>query len=100
MSAQDPQLLSTALAELIALRGYARSRADSDLQNTWQTVAGDWAATTKAIKITRGVLHVEVRSAALLGELTSFHRPELTTRFQQQAPHLNVKSIKFRLVGM
>lgn len=98
MSAPDPQLLAAALSELIALRGYARSHADRELQETWGRVADEsWAASTTPIKISRGVLYVDVRSSALLGELNSFHRPELTTRFQQLAPHLRVKSIKFRL---
>jgi predicted nucleic acid-binding Zn ribbon protein len=101
MTSPDPQLLSTALAELIALRGFARPRAEQELQDTWRQVAGeDWSAATKPQKITRGVLYVEVKSSALLGMLTAFHRPELTAKFQQQAPHLNVKSIKFRLAGL
>lgn len=98
MSAHDPQLLAAALSELIALRGYARSHADRELQDTWNQIIDEaWAAATTPIKISRGVLYVDVRSAALLGELNAFHRPELTSRFQQLAPHLRVKSIKFRL---
>lgn len=101
MTSRDPQLLSSALAELIALRGLARTRAASDLEEAWSHVAGDqWALATRPLKISRGVLHVEVKSAALLGQLVAFHRVELTSRFQQQVPHLNVKSIKFKLAGM
>ena len=101
MNSSEPQLLSKALAELIALRGFARARSANDLQDAWQKVAGDaWAAATKAIKVTRGVLYVDVRSSALLGELAAFHGPDLTTRMQQQSPQLRVKSIKFRLSGM
>ncbi|OYW19030.1 MAG: hypothetical protein B7Z55_09615 [Planctomycetales bacterium 12-60-4] len=100
MAPRDPQLLSQALAELISLRGFARSRADSDLHDTWRKVAGDsWSESTKPVKISRGVLYVDVRSSALLGELAAFHGPELTQQFQQLAPHLRVKSIKFRLAG-
>ncbi len=98
MAPRDPQLLSLALSELIALRGFARSRAEQDLEGTWRRVIGDdWAPATKPLQITRGVLTVEVRSAALLGELTAFHAQALTTRFQELAPQLRVKSIKFRL---
>src|SRR5579885_2446854 len=96
----DPQPLSAALAELIALRGFARRQAEEDLQQAWVKAAGaDWATHSKAGRIVRGVLHVEVKSAALLSELTSFHGPELTKRMQQTAPHLRIKSIRFRLTG-
>lgn len=100
MSAREPQLLSQAIAELIAVRGFARTRAASDLERFWNETSGEkWSPATKPLRITRGVLHVEVQSSALLGQLTAFHGPELTTRFQQIAPHLKVKSIKFRLKG-
>lgn len=100
MSAREPQLLSQAIAELIAVRGFARTRATSDLEAFWRKTVGEaWFPSTKPLRIARGVLHVEVQSSALLGQLTAFHAPELTAKFQQLAPHLKVKSIKFRLKG-
>lgn len=97
MTSADPSLLSSALTELIALRGFARSRADLDLQEAWKTAAGEeWSHGTQPVRISRGVLTVEVRSSALLSELVAFHSPELTRKIQQQAPHLKVKSIKFK----
>ncbi len=100
MTSRDPQLLSNAIAELIALRGFARSRAESELESTWKSVAGEaWSATTRPLKIARGVLYVEVLAAAVLGELAAFHGPELTKAMQSRAPHLRIKSIKFRLAG-
>ena len=96
----DPLPLSAALAELIALRGFARRQADTELQDAWATAAGkEWAAQTRPGRIVRGVLHVDVTAAALLNELASFHGPELTRRLQQAAPHLRIKGIKFRLAG-
>ena len=38
---QEPQPLSIALAELIALRGFARVRSDDELRSAWQRVAGE-----------------------------------------------------------
>lgn len=93
----DPQPLSLALAELIAVRGFARVRADDDLQRAWQSAAGEFAATTRALKVMRGVLLVEVRSTAILNELVSFHSPTLTAAMQRAAPQLRIKSLKFRL---
>jgi hypothetical protein len=94
----DPLPLSAALAELIAVRGFARRQADGELQQAWAAAAGsEWSAATRPGRIVRGVLQVDVTSAALLGELTSFHGPELTRRMQQAVPQLRIKSIKFRL---
>jgi hypothetical protein len=93
----DPQPLSLALAELIATRGFARSRSDDDLQTAWRTVAGEFAATTRPVKIARGVLTVEVRSTGILNEVVSFHTGTLLAAMQRQAPHLRIKSLKFRL---
>jgi hypothetical protein len=93
----DPQPLSLALAELIAVRGFARSRADDDLQIAWRAAAGEFAASTKAVKVARGVLSVEVRSTGVLNELVAFHAATLTAAMQREAPQLRIKSIKFRL---
>ncbi|MDZ4686967.1 MAG: DUF721 domain-containing protein [Planctomycetaceae bacterium] len=93
----DPQPLSLALAELIAVRGFARTRADDDLQIAWRTAAGELAQSTRAVKVARGVLSVEVTSTGVLSELVSFHASELTAKMQRQAPQLRIKSIKFRL---
>lgn len=96
----EPVPLSSAISELIALRGYARRQADRDLREIWGEVAGPgWAAQSRPVKVARGILQVEVTSAALWSELTAFHTPELTRRLQRAAPHLRVKSIRFRLAG-
>ena len=94
----DPLPLSAAIAELIALRGFARRQADTELQEVWAAATGnEWAKATRPRQIVRGVLYVDVTSSALLSELSAFHGPELTRKLQQAAPHLKIKSIKFRL---
>jgi predicted nucleic acid-binding Zn ribbon protein len=99
--AHDPQPLSVALAELIALRGFARVRGDEELHSAWKQIAGDEVAgQTRPLQIKRSVLTVAVSSAPLLNELVSFQSAELLGRLKQQFPHLNVKSLKFRLNGM
>jgi predicted nucleic acid-binding Zn ribbon protein len=98
---RDPQPLSFALSELIALRGFARVRSDDELRTAWKRVAGDeLAAQTKILQLTRGVLTIAVSSAPLLNELAAFQSADLLQRLKQQAPNLNVKSLKFRLNGM
>lgn len=99
--ANDPQPLSIALAELIALRGFARVRSDDELQTAWKKIAGEeFAPHTRPLQVTRGVLTVSVDSAPLLSELVAFRTAELLQRMKQQYPHLKVKSLKFRLTGM
>ncbi len=98
---QEPQPLSIALAELIALRGFARVRSDDELRSAWQRVAGEeLAAQARPLQISRGILTIAVSSAPLLNELATFQSPDLLKRLRQLAPHLNIKSLKFRLNGM
>ena len=94
----DPQHISRALSELIALRGYARRRASVQLQDVWAEAAGAAiAGSTRAQLINRGVLQVAVANAALLSELAGFHRSSLLKCLQKQHPELRIKDLKFRL---
>jgi hypothetical protein len=98
---RDPQPLSVALSELIALRGFARVRGNEELHSAWRRVAGEQLAEqTRPLQIARGTLTIAVSSAPLLSELVSFQSVELLGRLKQQFPHLNVKTLKFRLNGL
>ncbi|WP_010587807.1 DUF721 domain-containing protein [Schlesneria paludicola] len=100
MAARDPQLLSLALSELIALRGFARVRGDNELEAVWKAVAGpELAAQTRPLQVSRGVLMVSVENAPLLSEISAFQGPELLQRLKQKAPHLKIKNLKFKLSG-
>ena len=93
-----PQHLSRAIADLIALRGYARRRGDADLQTAWAGVAGpDVASQTRAVAIKRGVLQVSVAHAPLLSELVSYSKGMLLQELQARHPHLNLRDLKFKL---
>lgn len=97
---REPQPLATALAELIALRGFARKQGHDDLQRSWIAVAeAEWSGLARPVKIQKGVLHVTVDSAALLSQLASFHSSLLVKKLQEQFPRLQVRSIKFQLAG-
>ncbi len=101
MVARDPLPLSAALSELIAIRGFARVRSDSELEEAWKQVAGpELAAQTRPQKVSRGTLTVSVENAPLLNELNSFQGPELIQRLSQQYPHLKIRTLKFKLSGM
>lgn len=94
----QPQLLSAALAELIAARGFARKQGDAALQAAWQQAAGPhWATMTRPGRIVRGVLQVSVSSPAAMSELVGFQSAELLKALQAAAPHLRIKDLKFKL---
>lgn len=94
----QPQLLSAALAELIAARGFARKQGDAALQAAWQQAAGPhWSTMTRPGRIVRGVLQVTVTSPAAMSELVSFQSVEILQTLQQSAPHLRIKNLKFKL---
>lgn len=93
-----PQRLSQTLSELIALRGYARTRGDAQLQSAWEEAAGATVARqTRALAIRRGVLHVAVDHAPLLSELAGFYRQSLLAKLQERHSHLKIRDIKFKL---
>lgn len=93
-----PLHVSKALAELIALRGFARPQADAQLQAAWDHAAGsDIATHTKVGELNRGALLVLVANAALLAELNGFHKTPILKSLQNTRPELRIKSLKFRL---
>jgi hypothetical protein len=83
--------ISRALAELIALRGFAKPQGDAQLQAAWDQAAGS------EIALSRGTLQIQVANAALLAELNGFHKTAILKSLQQTRPELRVKSLKFRL---
>jgi predicted nucleic acid-binding Zn ribbon protein len=94
----DPQHISQALSELFTLRGYARVQADAQLQQVWDALAGPQiAGGTKVGEISRGVLQIAVTNAALLAELTAFHKPALLKGLREKHPELRIRDLKFRL---
>ena len=93
-----PQTLAKGLGELIALRGYARQGAQTELEKVWQDVVGpDYAGQTRAVAIKRGTLHVHVNHAVLVAELTSYHRERVLRRLMDEHPRLKIKDVKFKL---
>ena len=96
-AARQPQHLSQALSELIALRGLARVRGDAQLDEVWREVAGsDIARQTKVLGISRGILQIGVSNSPLLSELALFHKFSLLKVLQEQHAGLNIHDIKFR----
>jgi len=94
----EPQRLSAALSELIALRGYARARGDAQLQSAWADSAGAMIARqTRAVAVRRGVLHVAVDHATLLSELAGYYRQSLLEKLRERHADLKIRDLKFKL---
>ncbi|MBA3316053.1 MAG: DUF721 domain-containing protein [Planctomycetota bacterium] len=96
----DPQTLGSALSQLFALKGYANEKGNAQLAESWKRIAGERIAErTTVLGVHRGVLQIGVSSAAMLGELASFHKLRLIEALQTHYPDLKLKGIKFRLRG-
>ena len=95
-----PGLLSQAVAELIALRGWAQVQGQARLVEAWNKAAGGpIAAATKVIGIRRGVLHVAVGNSPLLSELAAFHKAGLLAALSRECPDLKIRDLKFTMRG-
>ena len=95
---RSPLHISRALAELIALRGFAKPQGDAQLQAAWDQAAGPQIAPhTRVGELSRGTLHIHVANTALMAELNGFHKAAILQSLQQQRPELRVKNLKFRL---
>ena len=86
------------LSRLMALRGYGRVRGSRQLADVWRAAAGEKiAARTRVMGLKNGVLQIGVGNAALLSELTSFHRHSLLESLQKCAADYAIRDLKFRL---
>ena len=94
----EPVRLGKVLSELIALKGLARVQGTQQLQQAWQSAAGETIGkSSTVIGLSRGVLQIGVSNTGLLSEMASFHKQTLLETLQQQQPHLKIKELKFRL---
>ena len=93
-----PLHVSRALTELIAIRGFARSQSDAQLQAVWdQAVGAEIAAYTRVGELNRGTLQVMVANPVLLAELNGFHKANILQSLQKASPAYKFKQLKFKL---
>ncbi len=93
-----PLHVSRALTELIALRGFARSQGDAQLQTAWdQAVGAEIAAHTRVGELNRGTLQIMVANPALLAELNGFHKGNILEALKAARPEYKFKQLKFKL---
>lgn len=99
-TAKDSLALASAISQLFAIKGYASDRGNAQLVAAWKELAGERIAErTAVLGVNRGVLQIGVSSAAMLGELASFHKGRLVADLKAKHPALKLRDIKFRLRG-
>jgi predicted nucleic acid-binding Zn ribbon protein len=93
----EPEPIKEILARLFTARGWGRRQARLHLERAWTAaVAHEHAAHTRVLRLHRGVLEVEVSSAALMQELAHFHKRRLLEVLRDKLPGQPLKDLRFR----
>lgn len=93
-----PEAIGDVLRRVLGDAKPAARRGRGSVARSWERAAGaELAPETRPSTLRRGVLTVDVRSAALLHELESFRREELLSRLLAEEPTGRVTGLKFRL---
>jgi predicted nucleic acid-binding Zn ribbon protein len=92
-----PKPIANVLSDLLAKRGYARVQSATNYAEAWRQAAGDqWARTTRAGQIKRGVLEVVCTTSILVQEMT-FQKSGLLKKLAELLPDEKIKDIKIRV---
>lgn len=84
---KECRTVGSVLSRLKLIRSWGSPQATNQLQELWQQVAEDERirATTRAIKIEAGSLHVIVSSSAIKSEIMHFHATQIIARWNDAA---------------
>ncbi len=93
---QGPQSIANVLAELMARRGFARTRSAQDLEKAWRDAAGPLSPYTRVGAVRRGKLEIVVANSTLIQEL-NFQKPTLVAALAQALPDQKIQDLRFRL---
>lgn len=97
---EGPQHLGDAISRLIALRGYGQAGAQRQLSKIWRDAVGpEIGRQTRVMGLRNGNLSIGVGNAALLSELSAFHKHDLLKKVQLATAGASVRDLKFRLRG-
>jgi hypothetical protein len=95
---KGPRALADILSQLNVLRGHGRTHGAQQLAELWERISGpEISGRTKVIGLRNGTLVVGVSSAALLGELASFHTHRLLEALRADQEGRRIKGLKFQL---
>lgn len=92
-----PKRTGDIIGQMMARQGYSQTKSNDELNDAWEIAVGPkLIKSTKAGRISRGVLEVHVASSAAMNRL-SFQKKQLLSAMQQQLPQNKIKDIRFKL---
>lgn len=92
-----PKRTGDIIGQMMARQGYSQTKSNEELNEAWEIAVGPTLMkSTKAGRISRGVLEVHVASSAAMNQL-SFKKKQLLSAIQQQLPQNKIKDIRFKL---
>lgn len=92
-----PKRTGDIIGQMMARQGYSQTKSNDELNDAWEIAVGPKLVnSTKAGRISRGVLEVHVASSAAMNQL-SFQKKQLLSAMQQQLPQNKIKDIRFKL---
>lgn len=97
----ETERVDALLARIMAEAGFGKSSVVVEVDRHWQQVVGETVALhTRPIGYRRGVLIVEVDSAAWQQELTSFRKQKVLQRLAEECPRQKIHDVKFEMAGL
>src|SRR5688572_6497292 len=94
---KGPEPLGEILGRLFTARGWGRRQGRLHLERAWAEAAGpEHAKHTRVAGLRRGVLEVEVAGAALLQELTHYHKKRLLQLLRGRLSNTTLTDLRFR----
>jgi predicted nucleic acid-binding Zn ribbon protein len=92
-----PELLGEVLGRLFTARGWGRKQERLRLEQAWVAACGpQMAKHTRVAALRRGVLEIDVASAALMGELNGFFKRGLLQKLRTALPDAGLMDLRFR----
>jgi len=98
---RGPEKLSEILAKLFVARGWGQRTARRELDDAWMAVVAGVVSEAAARRTMpgnprRGTLEVVVDGAALLAELSSFHKDALLAGLNERLKGTRITALRFR----
>ena len=95
--ASEAPKIADALSQLMARRGYARVRSESQMDDVWREILGEeLAASTQVGNQRQGVLEVVVANSAVLQELT-FRKRKILKELNRLSGERKIRDLRFRV---
>jgi predicted nucleic acid-binding Zn ribbon protein len=92
-----PERIGEILSRLFTARGWGRRSARLQLEKAWSDAVGaKHQSHTRVLQVRKGVLEVEVDSAIVMQELSSFHKRRLLDKLKRALPNTELKELRFR----